>query len=229
MEDPNTETLNVALKSYARNGDSVTAMKRFREFILPGRIVPNNLTISLLLKLSGSLNEIDIIQREIVRHKIELTKVSLAAMMSAYVRCGEYQGAISLFRNHLNQTKLLDAFVYTIAMDAYRRNNEMQKAIQVYDLMRREGHPPSSVSLTVLLHVYIGQDNIPAALETVQAMHDESEEVTAKPYNAIMRKLVATNRIQEAMDIFKLMEMRKVNIDVTTKAIHDNVFLRHRR
>ncbi|XP_060203677.1 putative pentatricopeptide repeat-containing protein At5g08490 [Lycium barbarum] len=199
---------NAMIAGFIENKLTDRAFELFR-LMLKGSILPNYATIANILPICPSLGGIDGYQLGRQMHCYVLRRAELLsevtvinALLSCYLRAGNFEGAETLFRNMMSK----DLVSWNSIIAGYAANGEWSKTLDFFrEFTKEEMNGPDSVTLISILpecsrlnDVLIGKQ-IHGYVIRQSSLHQDISVI-----NALISFYAKCGNIEEARRIFSL-------------------------
>lgn len=234
MPTRNTSSWNVLVGGLVQCGLHTKALELFWKMDCSD-VRPNEITLVSALSacaLLGDLNQGKLLHAYTKEHMINCDVFVLNSLINMYAKCGDLNGAVSVFREMPER----DVFSWTAMITGYMQGNRSKEALHLFQEMGRSGVVPNEITLVSLLsacgqlgaldqgkwiHTYIEENNVRQDLclgnalvdmygkcgcieNALQAFHRMGQKDTFS-WNAMIGGLAANGYGREALNLFAQM------------------------
>ncbi|KAG6553518.1 hypothetical protein Mapa_004430 [Marchantia paleacea] len=149
-------------------------------------------------------------------------KVVLTTLMKLYGRIDQLEEAKRIYMDMGRQLGTSDVFAANLLIDLYAKNGKTKEAEKVYKELE-ETVSFNDVTLSTMLEMYRRAGFIRQALGMATRMLRIKGLVNIGSYNSVLSLYASLGRATEAMEVFKLLDLRSVSPDIQTHTIMSGV------
>ena len=110
--------------------------------------------------------------------------------------------AFQLF-NHVRLTSRPDEILYNCIMDACLRFNKIDKMLEMYENMIKEGIKPSSITCGIVIKAYGMKGDLNSALNIYYKMKKEKIEISNITYGCLINACIKNNDLNKAFELYE--------------------------
>ena len=110
--------------------------------------------------------------------------------------------AFHLF-NHVRLTSKPDEILYNCIMDACLRFNKIDKMLEMYENMIKEGIKPSSITCGIVIKAYGMKGDLNSALNIYYKMKKEKIEISNITYGCLINACIKNNDLNKAFELYE--------------------------
>ena len=198
---PNDVTFNSLIDVYVsqKNMDkvlqTVNLMQKYKIF-------PDNYTYTTIIK---GLNKNSFTKTESNKQNANLTSEIFSNV--------ELDLAFKLF-NHVRQISKPDEILYNCIMDACLRFNKIDKMLEMYEEMVKNGINPSSITCGIVIKAYGMKGDLDSAMSIYYKMKKENIEISNITYGCIINACIKNNDQQKAFELYE--SLKKESYEMNT-------------
>ena len=202
---PNDVTFNTLIDVYVsqKNMEKVLGVINLMQFY---KIFPDNYTYTTIIKglnknslpkctssINSSLN-----QATVLPQKSSITELDLA---------------FQLF-NHVRNMSKPDEILYNCIMDACLRFNKIDKMLEIYNEMIKNGIKPSSITCGIVIKAYGMKGDLNSALNIYYKMKQEKIEISNITYGCLINACIKNNDLNKAFELYE--SLKKESYEMNT-------------
>ncbi|KAG8380037.1 hypothetical protein BUALT_Bualt07G0151900 [Buddleja alternifolia] len=187
---------------------------------LPDRIDKINEIVSLMEKLGaygnistvniliGAFDGVDGLQKclDLVKKwSLKLTSYTYKCLLQAYLRAGELNLALQVYREMRRKGYKLDIFAYNMLLHALVKDEKVDQAYQVFEDMKKKHCEPDEYTYTILIRMIGRLGKLDEALALFQEMLSKGCKPNSMTYNTMLEAFVRSRMVDKTMILFSKM------------------------
>ena len=140
------------VSGYSQNGQAVEALKLFRE-MQAENVSSDAFTLASVVGVCGDLGALDLgkwVHSYIDKEGVKIDVVLGTALMGMYSKCGSLDNALKVFQGMAER----DVTAWSTMIARYVIHGHDEKALQLFDAMKRSKIIPTCVTFTSVLSAY---------------------------------------------------------------------------
>ena len=114
----------------------------------------------------------------------------------------ELNFAFHLF-NHVRMISKPDEILYNCIMDACLRFNKIDKMLEMYEEMIKEGIKPSSITCGIVIKAYGMKGDLNSALDIYYKMKREKIDISNITYGCLINACIKNNNLNKAFELYE--------------------------
>ena len=203
---PNDVTFNTLIDVYVSQKNmekvlqTVNLMQKYKIF-------PDNYTYTTIIK---GLNKNSLPKNTNNVNTPINTKVSSSAQLFSNM---ELDLAFKLF-NHVRIISKPDEILYNCIMDACLRFNKIDKMLEMYEEMIKNGIKPSSITCGIVIKAYGMKGDLNSALNIYYKMKQEKIEISNITYGCLINACIKNNDLNKAFELYE--SLKKESYEMNT-------------
>jgi len=218
-----SRTLNRLLSLYGRSGNVASVSRCFNEFsrkAIGRRVLPTS-----LIAAHARRGEAAEAQREFDRISTELRQKPdvgcWGALLNAYVRGDDVNGALECYNRMLNSGLLLNRRSFASIIQYFANRGDVGQVIEILETAKRKGVLLNADLFSNLVLAHIKSDNLPAAKEALTAIanakqNGDLQDSPTKAWNYILTAYATRRDVENVLQLFKEMQQNDVASDSMT-------------
>ena len=197
---PNDVTFNSLLDVYVSQKDMYKVfqiVKLMNEF----KIFPDNYTYTTIIK---GLNKNSLLKASNGNNIIanNITNINPNPETEEMLSNCELNLAFKLF-NQVKMSSKPDEILYNCIMDACLRFNKIDKMLEVYQEMIKDGIKPSSITCGIVIKAYGMKGDLNSALDIYYKMKKEKIEISNITYGCLINACIKNNDLNKAFELYE--------------------------
>ena len=196
---PNDVTFNSLIDVYVSQKNMEKVVK-FVNLMNEYKIFPDNYTYTTIIK---GLNKNSLMKSSSNNISINLNNpININSNNTNGVFSNELNLAFHLF----NQVKMIskpDEILYNCVMDACLRFNKIDKMLEMYEEMIKEGIKPSSITCGIVIKAYGMKGDLNSALNIYYKMKKENIEISNITYGCLINACIKNNDLNKAFELYE--------------------------
>ncbi|XP_072983388.1 uncharacterized protein [Typha latifolia] len=137
-------------------------------------------------------------------------------ILTALVKAGEYDSAVTLFSELIRCGVSPDSWSFSVMVQCWCKKNEPDEAKRVLDDMVLSGYHPNVVTFTILVNCLCKRGRMKKAFEVFEIMSHVGCEPTIRTYNCLIGGLCYVGRLEEALQLLKKIKDSPKTPDIYT-------------
>ena len=196
---PNDVTFNSLIDVYVSQ-KNMEKVVQFVNLMNEYKIFPDNYTYTTIIK---GLNKNSLMKSNSNNISINLNNpININSNNTNGVFSNELNLAFHLF----NQVKMIskpDEILYNCVMDACLRFNKIDKMLEMYEEMIKEGIKPSSITCGIVIKAYGMKGDLNSALNIYYKMKKENIEISNITYGCLINACIKNNDLNKAFELYE--------------------------
>ena len=206
MNEKDIVVWNAMFFGYVQQLESEEALKLYLDLQLSGQ-KPDDFTFSALLTASSNLASLRNGQQfhnQLIKMGLDYDPFITSSLVDMYAKCGSIEEACKTF----TFTSWRDVVCWNSMISTYAQHGEAEKALQMFDRMRREGIKPNYVTFVGVLSACSHAGLVEDGLRHFESMPHFGIEPGTDHYACIVSLLGRAGKLLEAKEFIEKMPIK---------------------
>jgi pentatricopeptide repeat protein len=151
LSQRNTATYNSIIEMFCDRGQIDEAMKLFNE-MKQGSIKSDTVTYTILFTYCANAKDLVMgkaIHQQLMKSGLKMNEKLQTSLIDMYGKCGDTTTATTIL--HSIPVARRSAWLYNTVIHAFCESNQMDKAMEIFNEMNRDGIKPDAITFRILL------------------------------------------------------------------------------
>lgn len=202
----------VFIDLYASSGEPRTALIITKQL---GKQIDRHLYFSLLKSFveNESIADAFEVYKQSSEANALLSKKDHHYLLSRLLRAGMFTEAKYTIAEMNNFGLSSNVYTYTMIIDAYAKQGQLDKAVAMFESMSTRGVMPNTHTYTVMIDAHAKHRNMNKALAIFKSMLLHRVMPSSHTYSVMIKVYVELGKLEEAISMFKLSSPRDIEQD----------------